>query len=44
LITVVSRAESGGRDVQYGTTSRFLDLFGLKSLDDLPQTEDLQRL
>jgi segregation and condensation protein B len=44
LITVVSRAESGGREVQYGTTTRFLELFGLKSLDDLPQTEDLQRL
>jgi segregation and condensation protein B len=44
LIAVVSRAESGGREVQYGTTPRFLELFGLKSLDDLPQTEDLQRL
>jgi segregation and condensation protein B len=44
LIAVASRAESGGRDVQYGTTSRFLDLFGLRSLDDLPRTEDLQRL
>jgi segregation and condensation protein B len=44
LINVTSRAESGGRDVQYGTTSRFLELFSLKSLDDLPRTEDLQRL
>ncbi len=44
LIAVVSRAESGGRDVQYGTAPRFLELFGLTSLEDLPQTEDLQRL
>jgi len=28
----------------YGTTTRFLDLFGLQSLDDLPQTLDLQQL
>jgi segregation and condensation protein B len=44
LIAVVSRAESSGRDVQYGTTPRFLEIFGLRSLDDLPETEDLQRL
>ncbi len=28
----------------YGTTQRFLELFGLKSLDDLPQTMDLQQV
>ena len=28
----------------YVTTQRFLDLFHLRSLDDLPQTQDLQRL
>jgi segregation and condensation protein B len=44
LIAVASRAEAGGRDLQYATTARFLELFGLKSLDDLPRTEDLQRL
>jgi segregation and condensation protein B len=31
-------------DGAYGTTARFLELFGLKSLDDLPQTLDLQQL
>jgi len=44
LVAAVSRAESGGREVQYGTTQRFLTLFGLGSLDELPQTEDLQKL
>jgi segregation and condensation protein B len=44
LITVVQRGESGQRDVSYGTTTRFLELFGLASLDDLPQTQDLQML
>ncbi len=44
LLAVVSRAEAGGREAHYGTTARFLELFGLASLDELPQTEDLQRL
>lgn len=44
LITVVGRAEANQREVTYGTTGRFLELFGLRSLDDLPQTQDLQRL
>jgi segregation and condensation protein B len=28
----------------YSTTTRFLTLFGLRSLDDLPRTQDLQRM
>ncbi len=34
----------GESDQRYVTTPRFLLLFGLTSLDDLPQTQDLQRL
>ena len=30
------------KEVAYGTTPRFLELFGLRSLDDLPRTRDLQ--
>ena len=44
LIAVVQRGEAGRREVLYGTTPRFLELFQLGSLDDLPQTADLQRL
>jgi segregation and condensation protein B len=44
LIAVVQRGESNKREVAYGTTQRFLDLFKLRSLDDLPQTQDLQKL
>jgi segregation and condensation protein B len=44
LIAVVQRAESARREVAYGTTSRFLELFGLRSLEDLPRTQDLQQL
>jgi len=44
LIAVVQRGESSKREVAYGTTPRFLELFKLRSLDDLPQTQDLQKL
>ena len=44
LITVVQRGDAQQREVSYGTTPRFLELFQLRSLDDLPQTQDLQRL
>ncbi len=44
LIAVVHRGEAGHREVSYGTTARFLEMFGLSSVEDLPQTQDLQRL
>jgi segregation and condensation protein B len=44
LIAITQRAEAGRREVCYGTTRRFLELFQLSSLEDLPQTQDLQRL
>jgi len=43
-IAIIHRAEAEQREVSYGTTSRFLELFNLTSLDDLPRTEDLQIL
>ncbi len=42
LIEVVDRAEGLGRPLLYGTTGRFLDHFGLRSLEDLPRPEELQ--
>lgn len=36
LITVTGRAETPGRPFLYRTTDRFLEVFGLSSLDDLP--------
>lgn len=44
LVCVVQRGEASQRDVAYGTTARFLEFFGLTSLDDLPHTQDLQQL
>ena len=36
LIKEVGRRETPGRPILYGTTAEFLNLFGLKSLDELP--------
>jgi len=41
LIDVVGRAEGLGRPVLYGTTVKFLQHFGFKSLEDLPRPEEL---
>lgn len=41
LIDVVGRAEGLGRPVLYGTTRRFLEHFGFKSLEDLPRPDEL---
>lgn len=41
LIEVVGRSEGLGRPLLYGTTSRFLDHFGLKDLSELPAPEEL---
>ena len=42
LIKIVGRAEELGRPMLYGTTKRFLEVFGLASLDQLPQIEELK--
>jgi segregation and condensation protein B len=39
LIKIVGRAEMVGRPMLYGTTRKFLDVFGLADLDDLPPLE-----
>lgn len=42
LVKIVGRAEDVGRPMLYGTTKRFLEVFGLSSLDDLPEVEELK--
>lgn len=45
LVTIAGRAEEPGRPILYGTTKRFLELFGLNSLKDLPKSEaDLKKM
>ena len=42
LVRIVGRAEELGRPLLYGTTRKFLEVFGLNSLQDLPQVEELR--
>ena len=41
LVCVTGRGEGLGRPLLYGTTPLFLELLGLKALDDLPRVEEL---
>lgn len=42
MVKIVGRAEDVGRPLLYGTTKKFLRVFGLGSLDDLPRVEELK--
>jgi segregation and condensation protein B len=44
LVEVVGRAEVIGRPPTYGTTSLFLEYFGLAKLEDLPAADELRRI
>jgi segregation and condensation protein B len=41
LVEVASRGEGMGRPLLYGTTPQFMEILGLKSLDQLPRLEEL---
>jgi segregation and condensation protein B len=43
LVKIVGRAEVIGRPMLYGTTKKFLEIFGLNSLKDLPKAEELKK-
>ena len=40
LVRIVGRAEEIGRPLLYGTTTRFLEVFGLNSVADLPKLDE----
>ena len=42
LVKIASRAEIPGRPLLYETTQFFLDHFGLRTLDELPNVEELR--
>lgn len=44
VIRITGRAEVPGRPLLYGTTEFFLDHFGLRSLDELPNCAELRRV
>lgn len=41
LIKIVGRSEEIGRPVLYGTTDRFLEFFGIRTLEDLPKQDEM---
>ncbi|MEI7852768.1 MAG: SMC-Scp complex subunit ScpB [Planctomycetota bacterium] len=40
----VQRGQSDAQEITYGTTKKFLELFRLKSLDDLPRHQEMEEL
>ncbi|MBT7171904.1 MAG: hypothetical protein HN909_09080, partial [Phycisphaerales bacterium] len=42
LVKIVGRAEVIGRPMLYGTTKKFLEVFGLAKLADLPKADELR--
>jgi segregation and condensation protein B len=41
LVAVTGRADLPGRPIQYGTTDKFLDFTGLRTLGELPASDVL---
>ena len=44
LVKITGRSELPGRPLLFGTTQKFLEHFGLKSLDELPGISELRRV
>ncbi|MEY4134439.1 MAG: hypothetical protein RL386_789, partial [Bacteroidota bacterium] len=42
LVTITGRSEGPGRPLLYGTSEKFMNYFGLRSLRDLPQPREFQ--
>jgi segregation and condensation protein B len=43
LVRIAGRSEELGRPLRYGTTRRFLEVFGLAKIDELPWSTELRR-
>ena len=44
LVGIIGRAELVGRPILYGTTDRFLEEFGLRDLEALPNLKEIEEL
>jgi segregation and condensation protein B len=44
LVMIVGRSDGPGRPLLYGTTEKFMDYMGIKSLTDLPKTKDFKEV
>ncbi len=42
LVNIAGRAETVGKPLLYGTSEKFMDYFGLKSITDLPKPKDFK--
>ncbi|MGB3799683.1 MAG: SMC-Scp complex subunit ScpB [Lewinella sp.] len=42
LVTITGRAESVGKPLLYGVTEKFMDYFGIRSMNDLPQPKEFK--
>ena len=42
LVSIMGRADTPGKPLLYGTSEKFMDYFGLKSLEDLPKLKDFK--
>ncbi len=42
LVRLAGRKDVPGRPLLYATTTKFLEVFGLKSLKDLPKLKELE--
>ena len=44
LIEIAGRNEDAGKPIVFRTTDRFLEVYGLRSIEDLPTTKELEAL
>lgn len=42
LVVILGRGDGPGKPLLYGTSEKFMDYFGLKSLDDLPKPKEFK--
>jgi len=42
LVSIIGRSDGPGRPLLYGTSQKFMDYFGMRSLQDLPKTKDFK--
>ncbi len=42
LVIIVGRSEGPGKPLLYGTSEKFMDYFGIKSIDDLPSPKEFK--
>jgi segregation and condensation protein B len=42
LVTITGRSDGPGRPLLYGTSEKFMDYFGINSLDELPKPRDFK--